>query len=547
MLAESAELDGATARKFAAGLVICYALGIMQVAAPLNVGGAVLREPIRSMNKKQIALTAYVLSPVIVLVALCWTIAVSIQQPRKWNPPPVGAGAGDTGGANALGEWIAHGTLEKRSSGGGEGKGTAGLNGVEGVKATEGLIEPESLAQGVTLIVEDKSGKAGPSSPIYLACNYGGWNPADAAFKLEPQSDMRWRITVKRPVGSLERLEFKFTRGSWELEELNQDNSTVGNRTLPKIDDSEVKAGEPAKFEFVIPKWGDERPEYAAKAANDAYRPLKVTGDVRRLQVMGGAGVSPGQMRDLLVWLPPGYDDVKNAGVRYPVLYMQDGQNVFESGVGSPEEWNADEAATSLLGRKLISPLIVVAVPHSGAGRNSEYMPIAGIVGIPPRGAEHVAWLMNEVMPRAERALRIKTGPENTAVGGASLGAAISLYAATSHPERFGMVLAESLPLRTGDASAWSGYLSSVKVWPRKVYLGMGGAEMGSAAENGERNKGYVDAARDLDKQLDKAGLGPDRRLLVVESGAEHNEQAWAKRFPQALTFLFPPTMDATK
>jgi len=493
------------------------------------------------MNKKQIALTGFVLSPIVVLVALCWAIAISIKEPRKWNPPAVGAGAGDTGGANAIGEWIAHGSVKGAAvlAEGGQAGGAQ--------PASASLVEPESLPQGFILLVEDKSGKAGPSSPIYVGCNYSAWNPGDEAFKLESQSDMRWRITIKRPVGVTERLEFKFTRGSWDLEELNQDNSTPGNRTLPKVDISQLKEGELPKFEFIVPKWGDERPEYASKLAADPYRPLEVTGDVRRLQVMGGAGSSPGLKRELLAWLPPGYDDAKNARVTYPVIYMHDGQNIFEQPPGVPGEWKADETATSLLARNLISPVIIVAVPHSGAGRNSEYMPLAGLVGISSRGEEHIAWLVGEVMPRVERSLRVKVGPEHTGVGGSSLGAAISLYAAAKHPEKFGIVLAESLPLRTGDATIWKGFLDGVKVWPRKIYLGMGGAETGEDSKNAERNRGYVEAARELDKTLDKAGLGPDRRLLLIEPDAQHTEEAWAKRLPQALIFLFPPVMDETK
>ena len=496
------------------------------------------------MKRQQIALTAFLISPIVVTVLLCYAIAVSIKEPRRMDVPAVGAGAGNTGGANAIGELIAHGSAKPTKMSPKDNEPPAAA------QPAAGQIEPESLPQGFILIVQDKSGKANPSSPIFVASNYGKWNAGDPAFKLEPQSDMRWRITVKRPAGSNERIEFKFTRGDWALEELNADMSPPGNRTLPMIDAATLKPGEQPKFELTVPHWGDEKPENAANASksNDPYRKLNVTGDVRRLQVAGGAGAAPGAMRDLLVWLPPGYSDVRNAQTRYPVIYLHDGQNVFEQPAGVPGEWSADETATSLVTKRMMQPVIIVAVPNSGPGRNSEYMPFAGLSDITPRGEEHVAWLMSEVLPRVEGAFRVKAGPENTCVGGSSLGAVISLYAAAHHPEKFGLVLAESLPLRSGEAKLWDDFTGSIHSFPRKIYLGIGTAETGTdSAKNAARNREYVEAVEAFDKTLDKAGLGPDRRLLIVEPDALHNEQAWARRLPRALSFLFPPPMDGTK
>lgn len=488
--------------------------------------------PDPAMTRQQLALSAFIISPLVVLVLLCYAIAVNIGEPRKMNVPPIGAGAGNTGGANAIGELLAHG----RTTAPGE---------KPSPQPAATPIEPESLAQGFLLIVEDKSGKASPASPIYLASNFGNWNPGDPAYKLEPQSDMKWRILVKRPANRTDRMEFKFTRGSWELEELNADLSTPGNRTLPMLEAASVKPGEPPRIELVIHRWSDEKPGNQRQAADDPYRPMSVSGTVRRLEVAGGAGVSPGTARDLLVWLPPGYGDARNTGARYPVLYLHDGQNVFEKHPGIPEEWRADETAGELIAKGRMSPIIIVAIPHSGKNRNAEYLPVEALPGIKPLGDLHIDWLVSHVMPRVERAFRVKTGPENTAVGGASLGAIISLYAATQRPDVFGLVLAESLPLRAGATSAWDAWLSGVKQWPRKVFLGVGGTENGPGKT--DSNRAYAEAVQALDKTLDKAGLGPDRRLLIVDQKAEHNEVAWAKRFPDALRFLFPPPMDGTK
>lgn len=490
------------------------------------------------MRKQSIVLTAFVVSPVVVVAVLVWAIAVSLKDPTIVKQPPLGAGAGQTGSDNSALRIIKGANTETAPA--------AEEPAADAAPQQPDLIDAEDVEAGYIIVVQDKAGLANPASPIYLASNLTGWNPGDRKYVLTPQSDMRWRIILPKPPGKP--VEFKFTRGSWELEELTAEMAPLPkNRSLPKVDRAALKPGEPAVFEFVVEKWGDQRPDFANRRALDPYRAMKVTGDVRRLQVIGGAGAPAGNSRELLVWLPPGYDDPANAAVRYPVIYMHDGQNLFEKLPNVPGEWMADETAQDLVSRGITRPFIIVGVPHSGPGRTREYMPIAALPSIEPEGDRHVDWLVSEVMPRVERAFRVQQGKANTAVGGSSLGAAISIYAASRHPDLFGMVLAESLPLRTGSADAWRSFLDGVKQWPDRIYLGMGGAETGNDPANAARNAGYVEAVRQLDQRLADAGLGPDRRLLVIEPAAVHNEGAWAARLPQAFTFLFPPPVDGTK
>jgi len=497
-----------------------------------------------TMRRQNVLLSIWLTLPILIIGLLIWAIALSLADPPR-KMTPVGAGAGDTGGANAIGQALAgrptvtrHGVTSEETAADEPGP-SAPMAGAAQPENADGPVQPESLSQGFVLVVEDKSGKATPDSPIHVSGSFNNWNPGDGEYKLTPQSDMRWRIVMPKPADG-KPIEFKFTRGSWELEELGSDMSPTSNRTLEKIDISKLAPGEQPKIELTVAHWGDERPEYASKKAIDPYREIPVKGDLRRVEVRGGAGEAIGLTRELLVWLPPGYDDAANADRTYPVLYLHDGQNIFEKLPTVPAEWRADETATTLIERNMMPPIIIVGVPHSGAGRVEEYLPIAAIDGAIPRGTEHIDWLISAVMPRIERAFRVATGPENTAVGGSSLGAAISLYAATTHPETFGLVLAESLPLRSGKAAAWEAYLNGVGTWPIRIYLGMGGSETGAGEDRAERNKGYVDAARALEQRLIAAGVTPDRRLLLVDDDATHTEAAWADRLPSALRFLFP-------
>ena len=175
-----------------------------------------------------------------------------------------------------------------------------------------------TVDRGVVIVVEDRSGVPGVDA-VYLGSNLVNWNPADPSMRLSKRPDGRWEIALQKPAG----LEFKFTRGSWDTVEVAPDLTDIVNRRLAPADPSKLKPGERPVVELTVERWADQRPDAQARKAIDSYHELKVTGDVRRLQVPGGGGLS--LVRDLLVWLPPGYDDPASRERRYPVLYLQDG------------------------------------------------------------------------------------------------------------------------------------------------------------------------------------------------------------------------------
>lgn len=251
-------------------------------------------------------------------------------------------------------------------------------------------------------------------------------------------------------------------------------------------------------------------------------------------------------MRECFVWLPAGYDDAVNAGKRYPVLYMFDGQNLFEKHGGIPAEWGADETATKLIAEKKVGGFIIVGIPHGGALRISEYLPVDALPGAAkPGGKAFMEFVVTQVKPRVERAFRVETDRAKVGIGGSSLGAAMAMYGAIEYPQQFGLVLAESLPLRTGDASAWRSWLGESiakravdKTYPVRVFIGFGSREYGSDASRAETNAAY---AKDLDAlrtMLVKAGMASDAVTIVTTKDAEHTERAWAERLPGALQFL---------
>ena len=221
--------------------------------------------------------------------------------------------------------------------------------------------------------------------------------------------------------------------------------------------------------------------------------------------------------RDVLVYLPPGHAE---AGRRFPVLYMQDGQNLFDHGTAfAGNEWHVDETMQALSAEGLGA--IVVGLPHAGEARIPEYSPFPGFSEA--RGDAYLAFIVETVKPIIDAAFQ--TRPERAATGilGSSMGGLISLYAFFRYPQVFGLAGSMS-PALWFTRGRIDEYVRQAPFTAGKLYL-----------DNGSRENS---AAR-MAQLLEEKGYQPGRDLLyVIEEGGRHNESAWARRLPAALGFL---------
>ena len=241
--------------------------------------------------------------------------------------------------------------------------------------------------------------------------------------------------------------------------------------------------------------------------------------------------------RKLRVWLPPEYHSPHNRERQYPVFYLNDGQNLFDPATSfTGVDWRAGQTAEILIRQGKVSPLILVGIDNAQTERIREYVPYRSFRPpiLFPLGKRYPEFLMSEVMPFIEQRFRIARGPENTGLGGSSLGGLISLFSVMHRPGSVGRLLAES-PSLFFSRRRLLRQSRRFSLWPEKVYLGIGTRESGRA----EKDQQFVEDVRELERSLRRAGLD-DRRLRVrIEEGAAHNEAEWAKRFPEALAFLF--------
>jgi predicted alpha/beta superfamily hydrolase len=242
-----------------------------------------------------------------------------------------------------------------------------------------------------------------------------------------------------------------------------------------------------------------------------------------------------GLTRRITVWLPPGWRVQRR---RYPVLYLNDGQNLFEpSRAFAGQTWRVRETAAWLIRRRRIAPLVIVGIDHGDARRGREYLPVdddrhQGAKD--PLGHEYAEFVTREVLPFVRREYPIGAGPSNTGFGGSSYGAVAALHTTIVKPGVFGRLLIESPSLYVGDEYVLR-RARAARRWPSRVYLGVGTTETSRA----DRNEETVDNVNKLGAILHGAGLGPRRLRVVVEEGGTHSEGTWARRLPNALEFLY--------
>ncbi|HEY0017115.1 MAG TPA: alpha/beta hydrolase-fold protein [Longimicrobium sp.] len=231
-----------------------------------------------------------------------------------------------------------------------------------------------------------------------------------------------------------------------------------------------------------------------------------------------------GNRRDILVYLPPSYDRSQR---RYPVIYMHDGQNLFDRATSFGEEWEVDQTLEQAAGEGLEA--IVVGIPNLGKERLNEYSPWhdrrhdqGG------KGEAYLEFIVDTLKPIIDRDFRTMPGRESTGIAGSSMGGLISLYAFFKHPRVFGFAGVMSPALWFGGRSIYP-FVKERPFVPGRIYLDVGTSEGSEELHD----------VRRLKEILTQKGYKTGRDLLyVVEMGGQHNERAWARRMRRELHFL---------
>ena len=337
---------------------------------------------------------------------------------------------------------------------------------------------------------------------VYISGNHlqlGNWHPGKIV--LTQTFPKIWQKDFSFTPGTS--IEFKITRGSWAGEAMYRNTYSIpDNHALKMTKDTTIA--------IRVLNWKDDQNWSTA------------TGTIHTHIGISGFGLKP---RDLLVWLPPGYDSVTSD--RYPVLYMHDGQNLFDRQSSALNaEWRLDETADSLIRQDLIRPLIIVGITNS-ADRSREYVDS-------DTGRIYMKLVTEVIKPLIDRTYRTMKNPEFTATGGSSAGGLIAFMLVWEHPEVFSKAACVSPALKIRQIDYVTDVLASPDDYhTRFFYIDNGTVGIDSLLQPG------ID---DMISALEKKGLIKERDYMqFIAKAAMHNEKDWARRSWRFLQQFFPP------
>lgn len=352
----------------------------------------------------------------------------------------------------------------------------------------------------VTFVVDTLPQK--DNARYFLAGSFNAWNPADSRYELQKQ-DGKYVLTVFLTVGIHA---YKVTRGSWKTVEENADFSTFANRELEVTSDTTVH--------LTVGAWADDRPPAEKEITHTA---------TSNVHILDSAFYIPqlGRYRRIWIYLPKSYAGTKK---KYPVLYMQDGQNVFDAATSYAGEWGVDEFLDTLC--KNCRESIVVAIDNDAERRMNEYNPWNFQEYGRGEGNQYVDFLVRTLKPYVDRHYRTLKSKKYTSVAGSSMGGLISLYAVLKYPRVFGSAGIFSPAFWTARGID-SIVLADSKKVKSELFFYAGGRES-------DRMVSDMDRIKDDMQRLSSSDIKE-----IVDESAKHNEAAWRKHFSDFYEWVF--------
>ena len=340
---------------------------------------------------------------------------------------------------------------------------------------------------------------------IHIVGDFQGWVPDDPNYILDLQGDGSYQITITPPVGTIK---FKFTRGGWDTVEGNANGGFLPDRTYNYN-------GNASTLELEILSWEDTGGTGNSTAADNVYL---LDEDFYMPQL--------GRSRRIWIYLPPDYF---TSNKYYPVLYMHDGQNLFDIQTSFSGEWEVDESLNELFSQG-DHGAIVVGIDNGGGARIDEYSPWYNSgYNAGGEGGKYIDFIIETLKPHIDSNYRTLTGREYTCLFGSSLGGLISQYGLMEHQEVFGKAGVFS-PAFWFNPEIFDHSLNTPKTDPMKVYM---------LAGIPEGNGSVVNNVNQMETVLFNNGFSTDEFNKAFHADGAHSEWYWAREFPWAYLWLF--------
>jgi len=362
------------------------------------------------------------------------------------------------------------------------------------------LIQP--VVSQVTFSIKLLPAKTPSKDTIFMASSLNNWNPCDKNFAFKADNTGYFSLTL---MGKVDSFEYKLDRGNWKNVEVDSTGKDIKNRFYSSTQDKKVVLN--------VQGWRDLSTKQKATVTKGvSFIPTNI--EIPQLN----------RKRTIRMYFPPDY----SSGKRFPVIYMHDGQNLFDAGTSFSGEWQVDETLDSLYKYNGFS-CIVVGIYNGEKNRLNEYSPWRNdTLNAGGDGEKYASFIVKNLKPFVDSHYRALTDRENTVIMGSSMGGLISLYMALEYPEVFGKagIFSPSLWFSPKVFELIQNYnLKKLQ----KFYLISGGKEGGKAVYNTLR----------ADSLLRSIGFDENYIRCKISKDGQHNEEFWSHEFGDAVRYLF--------
>ncbi|MCB2220461.1 MAG: T9SS type A sorting domain-containing protein [Bacteroidetes bacterium] len=361
-----------------------------------------------------------------------------------------------------------------------------------------------SVSAQVTFMIDSLPDYTPPDDILYIAGDFQGWNPGDPAYALQKNAQDQWYIQLDSMAAGTQ-IEFKFTRGDWGTVEKGVYGEEIPNR--------EFTYGNGDTVGIIIYNWADAGGGGNSTAAENVH----IIDEEFYIPQLD-------KHRRIWIYLPPDYETTSH---HYPVIYMHDGQNLFDTYTAFAGEWEVDETLNELYDDSYAVP-IVVGIDNGGVDRIDEYTPWPNSQYGGGDGDLYIQFIVGTLKPFIDENYRTLPDRENTALWGSSLGGLISHYGAMKHQDVF------------SKAGIYSpSYWFSDSVWTFTEQMGHQQTMRLYQMTGSLEGSGMVTDTWTMHDQLTELGFGEEELLTTIITGGEHNEASWAADFRDAYLWLF--------
>ena len=344
---------------------------------------------------------------------------------------------------------------------------------------------------------------------IFISGTFNSWNPADPAYRMIPDTNGTYSISINATPGST--VEYKFTRNAWANVETALDGTDISNRTF--VFSNGITLND------TVENWKD-------------MLGMHTTVGNTKILTLDFFMPQLGRQRRIWAYLPPDY--YTSTG-HYPVLYMQDGQNLFDLVYSFSDEWHVDESMDSLA--SVFSPeAIVIGIDNGDTERINEYSPWVNPAYGGGEGDAYVSFICNTLKPFIDSYFRTLPDRENTGIMGSSMGGLISFYAAIKHQDVFSKAGILSPSFWFAD-SVYTFIKSQGHLHDMRIYF---------VAGTDEDSSMIPDMQNVYDTLLSSGFSGAEMNLQTLPGG-QHSEYYWSIDYPPAFEWLFQPSVTGIK